>query len=304
LYVNIDQQKSKMKDPKEAQRIQAMMGNAREQNGLIHSNEKDVTVECEDKVELSADGSLDIKTIPTVYIKNCENCVYKLKHRVNKVLVEGCKDVTVIIDGKIMTATIEAWKCEGVKFELGSDVKTMQVDMSKNIDIYYTQKDHFASVVWQDVEDMKITVDGENKHVLETGFDQMKAKYPDSNPQVDQYIVRYVAELGDELSVERCIRLQNGFLSTEREAADWDKRNTLAKERYMENFLKEAGITLNKKKAVGPKVGRNDACPCGSGKKYKKCCMNKKSLTGVAEDNAESLKTYIDEASKSTKKSK
>src|SRR5205823_13028254 len=22
-------------------------------------------------------------------------------------------------------------------------------------------------------------------------------------------------------------------------------------------------------------VGRNDPCPCGSGKKYKKCCMNK-----------------------------
>ena len=24
-----------------------------------------------------------------------------------------------------------------------------------------------------------------------------------------------------------------------------------------------------------PKVGRNDPCPCGSGKKYKNCCMNK-----------------------------
>jgi len=23
---------------------------------------------------------------------------------------------------------------------------------------------------------------------------------------------------------------------------------------------------------IGPKVGRNDPCPCGSGKKYKKCC--------------------------------
>ena len=22
-----------------------------------------------------------------------------------------------------------------------------------------------------------------------------------------------------------------------------------------------------------PKVGRNDLCPCGSGKKYKKCCL-------------------------------
>lgn len=23
------------------------------------------------------------------------------------------------------------------------------------------------------------------------------------------------------------------------------------------------------------KIGRNDPCPCGSGKKYKKCCINK-----------------------------
>ena len=26
---------------------------------------------------------------------------------------------------------------------------------------------------------------------------------------------------------------------------------------------------------TGPKIGRNDPCPCGSGKKYKKCCMGK-----------------------------
>lgn len=26
------------------------------------------------------------------------------------------------------------------------------------------------------------------------------------------------------------------------------------------------------------KIGRNDPCPCGSGKKYKKCCLNKASL--------------------------
>ncbi len=25
--------------------------------------------------------------------------------------------------------------------------------------------------------------------------------------------------------------------------------------------------------APGPNVGRNDPCPCGSGKKYKKCCL-------------------------------
>lgn len=26
---------------------------------------------------------------------------------------------------------------------------------------------------------------------------------------------------------------------------------------------------------VGKKIGRNDPCPCGSGKKYKHCCLNK-----------------------------
>jgi preprotein translocase subunit SecA len=31
-------------------------------------------------------------------------------------------------------------------------------------------------------------------------------------------------------------------------------------------------ITVKRDK---PKVGRNDPCPCGSGKKYKKCCMGK-----------------------------
>jgi uncharacterized protein len=26
---------------------------------------------------------------------------------------------------------------------------------------------------------------------------------------------------------------------------------------------------------TGPKIGRNDPCPCGSGMKYKKCCLDK-----------------------------
>ncbi len=28
------------------------------------------------------------------------------------------------------------------------------------------------------------------------------------------------------------------------------------------------------------KVGRNDPCPCGSGKKYKKCCEHRNALEG------------------------
>lgn len=29
---------------------------------------------------------------------------------------------------------------------------------------------------------------------------------------------------------------------------------------------------------MSDKIGRNDPCPCGSGKKYKQCCLSKKKL--------------------------
>ena len=40
------------------------------------------------------------------------------------------------------------------------------------------------------------------------------------------------------------------------------------------DMVTEAAETLSKAKPArtGPKVGRNDPCPCGSGKKYKQCC--------------------------------
>jgi Predicted metal-binding protein related to the C-terminal domain of SecA len=53
------------------------------------------------------------------------------------------------------------------------------------------------------------------------------------------------------------------------------------KVREMERRQKKQDLVLNSGEAAaeaprpiirGPKIGRNDPCPCGSGKKYKKCC--------------------------------
>lgn len=47
----------------------------------------------------------------------------------------------------------------------------------------------------------------------------------------------------------------------------WDK--LLTKERQKELYkIEKSSKTIVKP----PKIGRNDPCPCGSGKKYKKCC--------------------------------
>lgn len=40
-----------------------------------------------------------------------------------------------------------------------------------------------------------------------------------------------------------------------------------------EPFLERAGGKPKPFERAGSKLGRNDPCPCGSGKKYKKCCM-------------------------------
>ena len=37
-------------------------------------------------------------------------------------------------------------------------------------------------------------------------------------------------------------------------------------------LIKDEPIIHGTYKRIGPKIGRNDPCPCGSGKKYKKCC--------------------------------
>ena len=44
---------------------------------------------------------------------------------------------------------------------------------------------------------------------------------------------------------------------------------------HEEELRAEGGQPMPKVETVvheGPKIGRNDPCPCGSGKKYKKCC--------------------------------
>ena len=42
-----------------------------------------------------------------------------------------------------------------------------------------------------------------------------------------------------------------------------------AEEEAQAEAQEEVQITFHRE---APKVGRNDLCPCGSGKKYKKCC--------------------------------
>lgn len=55
-----------------------------------------------------------------------------------------------------------------------------------------------------------------------------------------------------------------------RDAVEWDDDYN-----YNEPFLPETYVRAE------PKIGRNDPCPCGSGKKYKKCCLDADEAKGA-----------------------
>jgi hypothetical protein len=66
-------------------------------------------------------------------------------------------------------------------------------------------------------------------------------------------------------------RLRDTFWTTANEQDDLDEEV---------DFLERNGSSSNVQKPLPPrrelaKVGRNDPCPCGSGKKYKFCCLTK-----------------------------
>ena len=56
--------------------------------------------------------------------------------------------------------------------------------------------------------------------------------------------------------------------------ADWLYDLPMWDEIFEPDHKKKLFIEAKKANTVvkGPKIGRNDPCPCGSGKKYKKCC--------------------------------
>ena len=56
--------------------------------------------------------------------------------------------------------------------------------------------------------------------------------------------------------------------------AELQKIPTLKKEEKRDFVTNQEGSNVNRP-TVKKKIGRNDPCPCGSGKKYKDCCANK-----------------------------
>ncbi len=92
--------------------------------------------------------------------------------------------------------------------------------------------------------------------------------YAQNDPLVAYKIEAYqmFKEMRDNIN-EEVIRILSKFqLVSEEKVVKKPKIRNIA------TNLNEDGTSAVQQRTVGKKVGRNDPCPCGSGKKYKKCC--------------------------------
>jgi len=240
----------------ERKRMQAMLGNPKEQVAKYLINEKG-------KKEIL--GEEQVNSQATIYFKNCHDCEYTVDALCTKIMIEGCTNTKVILNKKIVTHTVDVWKCNDFHLVSNTYLGTLQIDICKKLTVDYANKELFNSIVWAGVFDMTINFQDSTEHNLVTGFNQMKEAYPKMNlsDTIDQFIIRF---LKGKLTSEQIVRLENGFPTTEREAAEFDRKQ----EEALQKLAKDAGISIGKKKVA--KVKPNEPCTCGSEKKYKKCC--------------------------------
>lgn len=83
-----------------------------------------------------------------------------------------------------------------------------------------------------------------------------------------------VEELTEASQIDAKIDFEKLLFNMHAATADWLYNLPEWENIFTEEKRKEIKTAYNKSKTVvnQEKIGRNDPCPCGSGKKYKKCC--------------------------------
>jgi preprotein translocase subunit SecA len=99
--------------------------------------------------------------------------------------------------------------------------------------------------------------------------------------RVEQFDPEFLSYLGARWQLDRAQTIHQSATS-ELVSASAPKTGVQAQQ---EAAIAASQRTEERKKEpvrnVGKKVGRNDPCPCGSGKKFKACCMRKEASSDL-----------------------
>ncbi len=83
--------------------------------------------------------------------------MYTLETMCTKIFVQGCTNFRLEINSKVLTATVEVYKCEGVNLFFKSKCGTLQIDMCKDVHVVFEEQCHFFEEADPDHDEKKNT---------------------------------------------------------------------------------------------------------------------------------------------------
>jgi len=161
-----------------------------------------------------------------------------------------------------------ASSCANLSFEL---LKT--IEREKLVEVYpYLIQDFYNAVIKEyGIENLDIEEEDNNKKLFQHLSDGLESKEM-ALMLISSMISILTIEDSTLKDEEYSIAIANVFIF-------YIMSNEKRKVQYQNNLtnkpdnISQAPAMVNN---TNYKVGRNEKCPCGSGKKYKKCCLNKK----------------------------
>ena len=194
----------------------------------------------------------------------CKQCEYTVTSLCTKIFVESCEDLVLKLVGKVVTQTVECNRLDRCNILVGTKIGTMQIEQSNKVNVVYDDPELFGWVIWAGTFLLRLQVGKE--HLMRCDFGLTQEFDKTVNIERTQFKVWFNA--AGKLACDKIIRLKNGYPTTQREDDEYERK----KEANMAAMAERMGITISRKADGSCKVKPNEPCPCGSGKKHKKCC--------------------------------
>lgn len=143
---------------------------------------------------------------------------------------------------------------------------------------YEVEKDAYAKILGEKQKELKGTV---SELAKELGYtdEQLFAGFIDgiNTSLTEPFSDDELKALESDTNIDKTIdyeKLYYNMLDAKAqwlyELPEWEDNLSAERRKEITKAYRVSGIVVNENK-----VGRNDPCPCGSGKKYKKCCGSK-----------------------------
>ena len=153
-----------------------------------------------------------------------------------------------------------------------SDVQAQQANADKIERYYALETDAYDKILRDRPEklsgkfaDLQEELGFHGQPVIFIGFLDGIAPY--LNPELD------IAELDDDSELDHTIDYKELYLGMHKNKAKWLYELEAWENIFPKEELQQMTHDWRQSQMVRvEKIGRNDPCPCGSGKKYKKCC--------------------------------